>query len=84
MPQLFSGCSEMENVSDKVNQCVIPGDVVGRVIGGLEIKIGPGLKQNNTNIVATKAGILQFRHPNKFWVENSQRRVRFFRHINSR
>ena len=58
---------------EKVGARVIPGDVVGRV--STEIKIGPGLVQDRSNIIATKAGLLLHKSPEKFWVENSQRRV---------
>lgn len=61
--------------NEKVGSCVIPGDIVGRFES--DVKIGSGLMQENSVIIATKAGVLQFREPNKFWVENSQRRVCF-------
>ena len=66
--------AELE-VLTKVGETVLPGDVVGRV--GPNVKIGPGLMQEKSSIVATKLGQLRFRQPDKYWVETSQRRVRF-------
>lgn len=60
-----------------VDQAVIPGDIVGKISGTQEgLRLGPGLTQNGEAIVATKAGILRHRAPDKFWIENSQKRVR--------
>lgn len=60
-----------------VDQPVIPGDVVGSIAGIAEaVRLGPGLTQNGESITATKAGILRHRAPDKYWIENSQKRVR--------
>jgi hypothetical protein len=62
-----------------VDEAVLPGDVVGNIVGSSEaIRLGPGLTQNGEAIVATKAGILRYRGPDKYWIENSQKRVRLF------
>ena len=37
---------------------------------------GPGLLQNQDNIVATKCGILRNPQPKYYWIENRQKRVR--------
>jgi len=61
----------------KINARVVPGDVVGRITAEQEVlRLGGGLVQDNENVIATKAGILRFKAPNKYWVENTQRRVR--------
>lgn len=37
---------------------------------------GDGLVQRGDSLVVTKAGLLKFRPPNRFWVDTPQRRVR--------
>ena len=60
----------------KVDTLVLPGDVLGAVPESVgEIGLGSGLMQQEKQIVATKGGILRFRAPNKYWVENYQKRV---------
>jgi exosome complex component RRP40 len=36
--------------------------------------LGSGLRQDGDNIAMTKVGRLQFKKPNKYWVEGSQKR----------
>eukprot|EP01100_Stratorugosa_tubuloviscum_P014839 TRINITY_DN8168_c0_g1_i1.p1 TRINITY_DN8168_c0_g1~~TRINITY_DN8168_c0_g1_i1.p1 ORF type:complete len:283 (+),score=138.85 TRINITY_DN8168_c0_g1_i1:46-849(+) len=63
---------EQENDSfalNKINRIVIPGEIIGRVEPGLSLVLGTGLYQNNDSIVASKAGMLRFKRPHKFWVE---------------
>lgn len=38
------------------------------------IKLGGGLRQEGDTITATKAGMLRFSKPNKYWIEGSQKR----------
>jgi DNA-directed RNA polymerase subunit E'/Rpb7 len=62
----------MDKLVDKV---VIPGDVIGQVESGMTIRLGPGLIQMEESIISTKAGILRFKSPDRFWIENNQKRV---------
>jgi hypothetical protein len=39
------------------------------------VKLGAGLIQSGEDILAVRAGILQFQKPNKFYLENRQKRV---------
>jgi exosome complex component RRP40 len=59
-----------------VPRVVLPGDSVKSDLrrAGKQIRIGKGLSQTATDVIATKAGALRFRTPNRFWVENAQRR----------
>jgi len=57
----------------KVNQVVVPGDVIGEVTSS-GIKLGVGLIQDKSNVIATKAGILRCKEPDTFFIENSQKR----------
>ncbi|CAJ1931986.1 unnamed protein product [Sphenostylis stenocarpa] len=59
-----------------VDQLVFPGDVVLDLssMTNHTIKLGGGLRQDCDAISAMKAGILRFSKPNKYWVENSQKR----------
>lgn len=59
---------------------VLPGDTVkqDQTLEHDTLKVGPGLLQQDTEIVAIKAGILN--NPegsNKIWIENRQKRARF-------
>lgn len=67
-------------IPDKIDQFVIPGDVIGRFTSN--VKLGPGLSQQMSNIIATKAGLLKHRAPNKYWIENKQKRVSLKKHRN--
>jgi exosome complex component RRP40 len=69
-----------------VNQVVIPGDVIGQIPAAESpvdgearkqpvIAIGPGLQQDQQRIVAVKPGVLRFKVPNKYWIDNTQKRV---------
>lgn len=69
-----------------VNQVVLPGDVIGHLPSAEEatddagrkqsiIAVGPGLQQESQQIVAVKPGVLRFKAPNKYWVDNTQKRV---------
>lgn len=63
----------MSAIKEKINKVVIPGETVGQVeVAG--IKLGIGLFQDKSDIVATKAGILRFKAPDTYFVENSQKR----------
>jgi len=69
---VLSLCDWME-IDSKVDQVVFPGDVVGSVID-LKIRLGPGLMQNQENIVATKSGILRNPQTKYYWIESNQKR----------
>lgn len=58
-----------------IDQVVLPGDRIGSVVQGKTIRLGSGLMQDNQTIVATKAGLLRCK-VDKYWVENTQKRVR--------
>jgi len=60
-------------IDSKIDQVVYPGDVVGSITD-LKIRLGPGLMQNQENIVATKCGILQNPQSKYYWIENNQKR----------
>ena len=55
---------------------VLPGDdltsIVTRVATGLEL--GDGLLQQGDQVLAVRAGVLRYRPPNKYWVEQNQRK----------
>lgn len=89
---------EIENeIESRVDSLVLPGDIVGKItdlktrLGNYDVilcnlMIGPGLMQNQDNIVATKCGVLRNPQPKYFWVENRQKRVqilafKFISHI---
>lgn len=59
-----------------VDQLVCPGDVVLDLstMTNQTIKLGGGLRQDCDAISVMKAGRLRFSKPNKYWVENSQKR----------
>lgn len=64
-------------MDEYLDQPVLPGNVVGTIAGAAAaVRLGPGLSQNGESILATKAGILRHRAPDKYWIENSQKRVR--------
>jgi len=56
----------------KVNEFVLPGDTIGRITTQSKFRLGSGLIQNKSDIVATKAGYLRFKNPNIYWIENNQ------------
>ncbi|KAL9284920.1 hypothetical protein ACSQ67_024706 [Phaseolus vulgaris] len=59
-----------------VDQLVCPGDVILDLssMTNQTIKLGGGLRQDCDAISVMKAGRLSFSKPNKYWVENSQKR----------
>jgi hypothetical protein len=64
----------MTNIKEKINFVVLPGEIIG-CVDAIGIKLGIGLIQDKGDIVATKAGILRFKHPDTYFIENSQKRV---------
>jgi exosome complex component RRP40 len=55
---------------------VLPGDVI-EVNSESTIVLGPGLRQEGDDVVATKAGILyHLEVGNRYWVESNQKRVK--------
>jgi hypothetical protein len=61
-------------MQNKVNTVVIPGDVIG-YIADSKLHLGPGIIQNRDTLIATKAGILRYKPPDRYWIENNQKRV---------
>ncbi|KAJ6888670.1 hypothetical protein NC652_029684 [Populus alba x Populus x berolinensis] len=59
-----------------IDNLVVPGDVVVDLssMTNQTIKLGGGLRQDCDAISVMKAGKLRFSKPNKYWVENSQKR----------
>uniref|UniRef100_U5ERV0 Exosome complex component RRP40 n=1 Tax=Corethrella appendiculata TaxID=1370023 RepID=U5ERV0_9DIPT len=62
----------------KVGDTCLPGDIVEEAKeladSNKKVIIGPGLRQQNENIVISKSGILKRKHPNTFYVDNYQKR----------
>lgn len=57
---------------------VLPGDVID-VDTESTVVLGPGLRQEGDEVVATKAGILRHLETgNKWWIESNQKRVKYF------
>ncbi|XP_020218155.1 putative exosome complex component rrp40 isoform X1 [Cajanus cajan] len=67
---------ETKSSTSLVDQSVFPGDVVLDLsnMTNHTIKLGGGLRQDCDVISVMKAGTLRFSKPNKYWVENSQKR----------
>jgi len=63
----------MTSIKEKINRVVIPGEIVG-VVDSAGLKLGVGLIQDRGNLVSTKAGVLRFKQPDTYFVENSQKR----------
>eukprot|EP00794_Sanderia_malayensis_P008250 gene8250-9132_t len=65
-------------MEDKVNRVVMPGDVLGEIDPTSKekekIKLGPGLRQENGQVFACKAGILRSKKPKIFWIDSNQKR----------
>ena len=55
---------------------VLPGDVVTEDVTQVNkiVKLGTGLEERNQKIVATHAGMLRYRPPNRFWVDFHHKR----------
>ena len=55
---------------------VLPGDVI-EVNTEATVVLGPGLRQEGDNVVATKAGLLRhLENGNRWWIESNQKRVK--------
>lgn len=55
---------------------VLPGDAID-VDTESTVVLGPGLRQEGEDVVATKAGILRHLEAgNKWWIESNQKRVK--------
>ena len=64
-------------MEDKLGTLVMPGDVVGSIAADKgEVWLGAGLMQNQSQVVATKAGVFMVQGSSRFWVESNQKRVR--------
>ncbi|KND01185.1 exosome non-catalytic core subunit RRP40 [Spizellomyces punctatus DAOM BR117] len=67
-----------EAASSTTKTLVIPGDHIPIKIenstGPARVRVGPGLHQEQGELVAVKAGILQQGSQNRWWVEGTQKR----------
>jgi hypothetical protein len=63
-------------ISGCAARAVLPGDVLAALAPDAHVKIGPGVRQDGGQLVATKAGTVRTRGGTTVWVENAQRRVR--------
>lgn len=62
---------------DVDQRVVLPGDVID-VNTESTVILGPGLRQEGEDVVATKAGILRHLEAgNRWWVESNQKRVKY-------
>ncbi|KAJ6818991.1 putative exosome complex component rrp40 isoform X1 [Iris pallida] len=59
-----------------VDKIVVPGDVVVDLssMANQTVRLGSGLRQEVDSLSVITAGKLRFSKPNKYWVENSQKR----------
>lgn len=58
-------------------EIVMPGDRITAAEEMAKTKkviLGPGLRRHNDHVVACKAGALQHKEPNTFWIDSYQRR----------
>ena len=57
---------------------VLPGDVIGKLQedSKVQIRLGPGLRQDQASVIATRAGKLRPKHHTKFTVDSNFKRVR--------
>ena len=69
-------------VRSLLNRIVLSGDVIGSVAdleGSPErknkVKLGPGLREVNSAIVAYKAGVFRHRNPSIYLIDCNQRRA---------
>eukprot|EP00057_Strongylocentrotus_purpuratus_P030310 XP_781285.4 PREDICTED: exosome complex component RRP40 isoform X2 [Strongylocentrotus purpuratus] len=65
------------SMNDFEPRVVLPGDsLMGHIPGELhgKITLGPGLRQDETKIFSTKAGILKQKNPHTFWIDCHQKR----------
>jgi exosome complex component RRP40 len=60
-------------MQNKIDTVVIPGDVIGE-IRTTKLQLGAGIIQNKDTLIATKAGVLRHKPPDKYWIENNQKR----------
>jgi len=72
---LFAARMAQVEVEGKAGRLVLPGDVIVQVTSETKLKIGPGLRRDNDVVVASKAGVLQFKKPSTVWVDGTQKRV---------
>ncbi|KAJ6242249.1 exosome complex component rrp40 [Anaeramoeba flamelloides] len=59
--------------SELLGTFVLPGEKLGEMNSN-PIKIGNGLVIRKGSIVSSKCGILQFKKPDKYWIDNNQKR----------
>ncbi|XP_074642391.1 exosome complex component RRP40-like [Tubulanus polymorphus] len=62
---------------DSVNCVVIPGDTLHsfKCAGkNDQVVVGPGLRKESGNVIASKPGILRFKEPNIYWIDSHIRR----------
>ena len=59
---------------------VISGDILPKLSESEQsgkIVLGPGLKRDKGNVVATKSGVIRHKEPNVYWIDSHQKRVSF-------
>ncbi|XP_050403694.1 exosome complex component RRP40 [Patella vulgata] len=64
-------------MADHVGSLFLPGDLIQNLKESeatKKILLGPGLRQENDLILASKPGILRFREPNVYWIDSPQKR----------
>ncbi|KAK3091319.1 hypothetical protein FSP39_018890 [Pinctada imbricata] len=62
---------------DHVNELVLPGEILTKFNESEKTQkalLGPGLRQEDGDIIVSKPGILKFREPNVYWVDSFQKR----------
>lgn len=80
----FSELKMAASMDDFKPRVVLPGDSLMEHIPGElhgKITLGPGLRQDETKIFSTKAGILKQKNPHTFWIDCHQKRVNSDTHI---
>ena len=40
-----------------------------------KVVLGPGIRRKANSLIASKAGVLRFKEPNVWWIDNCQKRV---------
>lgn len=59
------------------DRLLMPGDIVAdvqKIAASRKVILGPGLRKHNDTVVACKAGVLNTRAPNIYWIDSYQKR----------
>lgn len=80
------GVGMFSSVQDKVGDVLLPGDefpfdtddtiCLTEPVKPEKVVCGPGLRRSGARLVVCKSGVLRHKHPNTFWIDSQQRRVR--------